>query len=278
MSAGSAGQRVLVLGGTSEIALAIVRELQTHAPREVALVGRDPAALRSAAEDLRASGCLNTSTFELDALDTDRHGEVIAQAFAELGGSADIVILAVGMLGERGGGERGDSERDDGRQDGGGSGERGGDSSPFDVAGAVQTMRVNLVGAGSLLLHSARELRDGQGGAIVVLSSVAAERPRRANPVYGASKAGLDALAQALGDELHEQGVRMLVVRPGFVHTRMTRGLHPAPLASTPQAVARVVVDGLDRGAHTVWAPGALRWLMLVMRMLPRSLFRRIKR
>jgi len=283
VSGGSAGQRVLVLGGTSEIALAIVRELQRQAPREVALVGRDPGALRSAAEDLRASGCLNVSAFELDALDTDRHGEVLTQAFAELGGGADIVILAVGMLGERGGGERDDRERDDGQQDGGSGGEqggseRGGGSSPFDVAGAVQTMRVNLVGAGSLLLHSARRLRDGQGGAIVVLSSVAAERPRRANPVYGASKAGLDALAQALGDELHEQGVRMLVVRPGFVHTRMTRGLDPAPLASTPQAVARVVVDGLDRGAHTVWAPGALRWLMLVMRMLPRPLFRRIKR
>jgi len=242
---------VVVLGGTSEIALAIVRELQTRAPRELALVGRDPSALRSAAEDLRASGCSNASTFELDALDTDRHGEVVAQAFAELGG-ADIVILAVGVLGERGG-------------------------LPVDVADAVQTMRVNLVGAGSLLLHSARLLRDGEGGAIVVLSSVAAERPRRANPVYGASKAGLDALAQALGDELHEQGVRILVVRPGFVHTRMTRGLDPAPLASTPQAVARVTLDGLDRGAHTVWAPRALRWLMLVMRMLPRPLFRRIK-
>lgn len=249
--AGSDGRRVIVLGGTSEIGLAIVRELQGRAPREVVLVGRDPDGLVGAAEDLRAAGCSRVSTLALDALDTDRHAELVARAFSELGG-ADIVILAVGVLGERGG-------------------------MPADVAGAVGVMQVNLVGAGSLLIHAARQLRDGGGGAIVVLSSVAAERPRRANAVYGASKAGLDALAQGLGDELHEQGVRVLVVRPGFVHTRMTRGLDPAPLATTPRAVAGVVVDGLDRGAHTVWAPRALRWLMLVMRMLPRSLFRRIE-
>ncbi len=249
--AGSTGRRVIVLGGASEIALAIIHELQGQAPRDVALVGRDPDALTSAADDLRVAGCPRVSTLALDALDPDRHGEVIAQAFSGLGG-ADIVILAVGVLGERGG-------------------------MPEDPAGAVQTMQINLVGAGSLLIHAARQLRDAGGGAIVVLSSVAAERPRRANAVYGASKAGLDALAQALGDDLHEQGVRMLVVRPGFVHTRMTRGLDPAPLARTPQAVARVVVNGLDSGAHTIWAPSTLRWLMLVMRMLPRPLFRRIK-
>ena len=138
-------------------------------------------------------------------------------------------------------------------------------------------LQVNLVGAGSLLIYSAQRLREQGTGTIVVLSSVAAERPRRANAVYGASKAGLDALAQGLGDELHEDGVRVLVVRPGFVHTRMTRGLQPAPLSTTPQALARVVVDGLDHGAHTVWAPPALRWLMIVMRMLPRPLFRRLR-
>lgn len=249
--AGSAGRRVIVLGGTSEIALAVVRDLQDRAPREVALVGRDRDALRSAAEDLRMVGCSHVSTFELDALDTDRHAEVLEQAFSELGG-ADIAILAVGVLGERGG-------------------------LPEDIAGAVRVMQVNLVGAGSLLIGAARRLRDGGGGTIVVLSSVAAERPRRANTVYGASKAGLDALAQGLADELHERGVRVLVVRPGFVGTRMTSGLDPAPLATTPQAVARVVVKGLDGHAQTVWAPSALRWLMLVLRMLPRSIFRRLK-
>lgn len=249
--AGSAGGRVVVLGGTSEIALATVRELQRRADREVVLVGRDGVALGEAAEELRAAGCPRTATVQLDALQIDRHEEAIEQAFTELGG-ADVVILAVGVLGERGG-------------------------MPANIEGAVEVLQVNVVGAGSLLMHAARRLRDGGGGTLVVLSSVAAERPRRANAVYGASKAGLDALARGLGDELQEDGVRVLVVRPGFVRTRMTRGLDPAPLATDPPAVARVVVEGLDGRARTVWAPGALRWLMLVVRMLPGPIFRRMR-
>jgi decaprenylphospho-beta-D-erythro-pentofuranosid-2-ulose 2-reductase len=249
--AGSAGRRVIVLGGSSEIALAIVRELQSRAPREVALVGRDPDRLAQAAEGLRADGCPRAITLELDARQTDRHAGIVGEAFDQLGGG-DIVILAVGVLGERGG-------------------------LPADPAAAVEVLQVNIVGAGSLLIHIARRLHDGGGGALVVLSSVAAERPRRGNVVYGASKAGLDALAQGLGDALHDEGVRVLVARPGFVHTRMTRDLKPAPLSTTPQAVARVIVNGLDRGAHTVWAPPALRFLMVLVRMIPRRLFRRMK-
>src|SRR5271157_5685891 len=129
MSAGhadSAGRRVILLGGNSEIGLAIVRELQSRAPREVALLGRDPNALALAAESLRAAGCPRALTLELDALDTGRHGEIVAQAFSELGG-ADIVILAIGVLGQRGG-------------------------LPSDAAGAVEVLQVNVVGAGSLLI------------------------------------------------------------------------------------------------------------------------------
>ncbi len=251
MKGGAGGRRVVVLGGTSEIALACVRELQRRAPREVALIGRDVGALGGAAEGLRAAGVARVIELQLDAMDLRRHGEVIARAFAELGG-ADIVIVAVGVLGERG-------------------------AMPTDMDAAVEVLQVNAVGAGSLLMHAAELLVKGGGGELVVLSSVAAERPRRANAVYGASKAALDALAQGLGDELRERGVKVLVVRPGFVHTRMTAGLSPAPLASTPEAVARVTADGLEKGAHTVWAPAGLRPVMLLMKMLPRSIFRRIK-
>jgi decaprenylphospho-beta-D-erythro-pentofuranosid-2-ulose 2-reductase len=248
---GAAGGRVILLGGTSEIGLEIVRELQRRAPREVVLAGRDPAALERAAGGLREAGCPRASTVALDALEPERHGQVLDEAFAELGG-ADIVILAVGVLGERGG-------------------------LPADVAGAVALLQANVVGAGSLLMHAARRLRDGGGGALVVLSSAAAERPRRANAVYGASKAAIDSLARGLGDELREEGVRVLVVRPGFVRTRMTAGLQAAPLSTDPRTVAGIVVDGLDGGAQVVWAPRALRWLMLVVRMLPGPLFRRIR-
>ena len=248
---GAGGKRVVVLGGSSEIATAIVRELQSSRPREVALVGRDVPALSRVAEELTDDGCLRAPIFELDALDVARHEQVIDEAFDELGG-ADVVILAVGILGERGG-------------------------LPEDLLGAAEVLQVNLVGAGSLLMHSARRLRLQGGGTILVLSSVAAERARAANVVYGASKAGLDALAQGLGDALHDYGVRVIVVRPGFVHTRMTAGLAPPPLSSTPATVARVVADGLERRSDTVWAPPSLRWVMMALRSLPRPLFRRLK-
>jgi len=252
LGAGSAGRRVLVLGGTSEIALAIVRELQRREAREVLLAGRDGPALAHAAEALRDAGCARVLTASVDALAPETHAGALAAAFDELGG-ADIVILAVGVLGERGG-------------------------MPGDIAGAVGVLQTNMVGAGSLLLHAAARLRDAGRGWLIVLSSVAAERPRRANAVYGASKAGLDSLAQSLGDDLHDRGVRILVVRPGFVRTRMTAGLDAAPLATTPDAVASVTALAMDRGAHTVWAPRTLRLVMLAMGLIPRRLFRRIER
>ena len=240
-----------MLGGSSEIGLAIARELQARGPRAVALLGRDQARLGLASERLRADGCEQVLALPLDAAATATHEQVLTEAFDRLGG-ADIVVLAVGVLGERGG-------------------------MPSDVEGAVAAMHVNFVGAGSLLLGAAQRLRERGGGQIVVLSTVAAERPRRANFVYGAAKAGLDALARGIGDELQDEGVRVLVVRPGFVHTRMTRGLAPAPLASSPEEVAQAVVQALDGGAQTIWVPHALRLVALVMRLLPRALFRRVR-
>jgi len=250
--AGASGRRVILLGGTSEIGLAIVVALERLQPREVVLAGRDAEALERAGQALRAEGVERALTLELDALDLASHRAAMEQAFALLGG-AEIVILAVGVLGARGGLSE-------------------------DLDGAVEVLQVNTVGAGSLLLHAARRMREAGGGTIVVLSSAAAERPRAAVAVYGASKAGLDSLAQGLGDELHGQGVRVVVVRPGFVHTRMTAGLAPAPLASTPGEVARAVVAGLERGAHTVWAPRGARPLLVVLRLLPRPLLRRLRR
>lgn len=247
----SAGRRVLVLGGTSEIALAIVGELQRRSPREVVLAGRDAAALQRAGAQLSAAGCDVRAVVELDALTPAGHEQALGEAFRALG-AVDIAIVAIGVLGRREGQAR-------------------------DSDGDVEVLRVNAVGAGSLLLRVAERMRASGAGAIVVLSSVAAERPRRANAVYGASKAALDSLAQGLGDELREDGVKVLVVRPGFVHTRMTRGMSPAPMATTPGEVASATVRGLDGDAHTIWVPGYLRLVMLTLRSLPRPIFRRIR-
>ena len=186
----------------------------------------------------------------VDARDIGSHEDAIARAFAEVGGF-DVVVLAVGVLG----GQAGlDARHDE----------------------ATEVMNVDFLGAGSLLLASLRRLRDQGHGTMVVLSSVAAERPRASNAIYGAAKAGLDSLAQGLGDGLAGSGVQVLVVRPGFVKTRMTAGLKPAPFATTPDAVAAATVRGLRRGEHTVWVPGVLRYVFAVLRHLPRAAYRRL--
>jgi decaprenylphospho-beta-D-erythro-pentofuranosid-2-ulose 2-reductase len=249
--AGKERSGVLVLGGTSEIAEAIVRELAVDRTCDVVLAGRDEAGLGNVSARLLAAGCASAQVLGgLDASAVASHRAIVARAF-ELLGQVDLVIVAVGVLGERGG-------------------------LPDDIAAALEVLEVNVVGSSSLVMESARALRERGGGTLVVLSSLAAERPRRANAVYSASKAALDGLSQGLADALRPAGVRILVVRPGFVHTRMTSGLPAPPFACTPQTVAQATVRGLNRGAQTVWAPPALRWAGVAMRLMPRPLFRRL--
>jgi decaprenylphospho-beta-D-erythro-pentofuranosid-2-ulose 2-reductase len=243
-------RRLLVLGGTSEIGLAIAAEMAAAGARDIALVGRDRNGLALAADQLRARGAERVEALALDAREIREHGAVLRTAFSLFGGF-DAVVLAVGVLGARGG-------------------------LPEDIESELDVLLVNAVGAGSLLLHSARLLAEHGGGTIVVLSSVAGIRPRRTNAVYGASKAALDGLAHAIGDALGPRGVQVMVVRPGFVRTRMTRGLEPAPLSTTPEKVASATLRGLRRGAHTVWVPAALGPAMTLVRVLPRPLFRRL--
>jgi len=145
------------------------------------------------------------------------------------------------------------------------------------LAAAAEVAEVNFAGAVSVAAAAARRLHEQGHGALVVLSSVAGERPRPANYVYGSSKAGLDAFAQGLRDSLYGSGVQVLVVRPGFVLTNMTRGRPAPPLAAGAEDVAEAIVDGLRRGAATVWVPATMRWVMLALRTLPRPLFRRLR-
>jgi decaprenylphospho-beta-D-erythro-pentofuranosid-2-ulose 2-reductase len=109
-----------------------------------------------------------------------------------------------------------------------------------------------------------------------MLSSVAGERVRKANPVYGGTKAGIDGFAQGLGDALASDGVHMLVVRPGFVHSAMTAGLKAAPFATTPEGVAQATAKGLRGKRRIVWAPGILRYVFSVLRHVPGPVWRRL--
>lgn len=246
-------QSVVVLGGTSEIARAIVAELPADRLRRVVLAGRPSPALTEAADDtqrrLTAKGSQAVVTeAAFDALDTDSHASALSAMFAE---DVDLVILAFGVLGDQ-------QDFED------------------DPAAAVLAARVNYVGAVSAGLIVADHLRRQGHGTLVVLSSVAGLRARRSNFVYGSTKAGLDVFAQGLADSLVGTGAGVLVVRPGFVRTRMTEGLEEAPLAVSPEQVAQDTLKGLRKGAHTVYSPAAIGAVMAGLRSVPRPLFRKL--
>jgi decaprenylphospho-beta-D-erythro-pentofuranosid-2-ulose 2-reductase len=241
-------QSLLVLGGTSEIALATARRLIARRTRTVWLAGRPSPALDQAAEQLRALGP-DVHTVAFDALDPESHETALGKVFAN--GDVDLVLLAFGILGDQATDER-------------------------EPVNAVRVAQTNYTGAVSAGLVAARALQSQGHGSLVVLSSVAGERARRSNFIYGSSKAGLDAFTQGLGDALHGTGVHVMVVRPGFVRTKMTRGLEEAPLATTPEAVATAIELGLRRRSEVVWVPGVLRVVMSGLRHAPRSVFRRL--
>lgn len=243
-------QSALVLGGTSEIALATMELLAARRCRHIVLACREPAAASGAVDRLLAAGAEAVDVVAFDADDPTSHASAVSAAHDHLG-DIDLVVLAFGVLG---------------------------DQAIFDIdpdaaAAAVQT---NFTAAVSCGLRVAERFRQQGHGTLVVLSSVAGVRARRDNYVYGASKAGLDAFAQGLGDALREAGGTVMVVRPGFVHTPMTAGLDPAPFATTPEAVAARIVRGLESGAEVVWAPAVLRWVFAVLSRLPRGLWRRV--
>ena len=146
----------------------------------------------------------------------------------------------------------------------------------LDPVAAAAVITTNFTGLASAILAVTARLRRQGHGRLVVLSSVAGERARKANFIYGSSKAGLDAFAQGLGDSLVGTGVDVTIVRPGFVVGRMTEGMAPAPFATTPEAVADAVVEGIASGATVVYVPPLLRWVFAVMRHLPRAVWRRI--
>jgi len=256
--------RVLLLGGTSEIGLEILAALNLPARAEVLLAGRDEQRLAAAGKALaektlgaKATGekaeCCPVRTLHYDATALDTHQAVIDAAFAA--GDVDLVISAAGIL----------TPQDELDQD------------PLSAGRLVET---NFTGHVTALLAAAGRLR-GQGhGTIVVLSSVAAIRPRKANFVYGSAKAGLDTFARGLADALHGSGVGVLLVRPGFVIGRMTAGMPPAPLSSTPAQVGAAVARALSRPspAGTVWVPPTLAVLAEGLRLIPRPLWRRLPR
>lgn len=250
VTASSPIRTALVLGGGSDIGLAIVRRLAREGLAHVVLAARDGDRLRSAlADDPIPIDAVDIEPW--DALETGATAALLRRT-RELVGDIDVVVCAVGSLGHHSG-------------------------VSMSSGAADALIRTNFAGPAAALLDVARALVEQGSGTIVVLSSVAGARARRSNFVYGSAKAGLDAFSQGLGDAVAGQGVQVLVVRPGFVRSKMTVGLDPAPFASTPDQVAEAVVGALrSRRSRIVWVPARLGPLFAVFRNLPAPLWRRI--
>jgi len=240
-------QTIVLLGGASDIGRAIVSRLVSPATRTVVLAGRRPDAIDTAAVGGPGVDVVATA---FDASDVGVHEAFVGDLVATHG-DLDVVVLAFGQLVDQ-------AELD------------------ADPARAAELVTANYTGAVSVGLAVAAQFRRQGHGRLVVLSSVAGERVRKANFVYGSSKAGLDGFAQGLGDALVGSGASVLVVRPGFVHSKMTAGMKAAPFATTPAAVAEATVKGLARGRRTVWVPGTLRFVFSTFRHLPGPIWRRL--
>ena len=240
----------MVFGGRSEIGVELATRLAPGATVVLAARGADRLDEQVAA--VRAAGAAAVHTVEFDADELSSHGPLVDKLVGEFG-PVRIAVLAFGILGDQARAEA-------------------------DAGHAVAIVHTDYVAQVSLLTHLATAMRAVGRGDLVVFSSVAGIRVRRANYVYGSAKAGLDGFACGLADALHGTGVRLLLVRPGFVIGRMTEGMDPAPLSSTPAQVAEATARALRRGRGTVWVPWALRPLFFGMKLLPRAIWRRLPR
>ena len=242
---------MVVLGGRSEIGLGIARRLAPG--RVVCLAARRSEELLDETEQLMASGATAVHSLEFDADDLSTHHEILRTIIAEHG-PIGVVLVAFGILGDQALAER-------------------------DPAHAIEIVHTDFVAQVSALTILANELREHGDSQIVVFSSIAGVRVRRANYVYGSAKAGLDGFASGLADALHDSATSLVLVRPGFVIGRMTEGMAPVPvLSSTPEQVAAAVVSALEARRSEVWVPPYLGVAAAAMRLIPRALWRRLPR
>ena len=237
-------ERVLVLGATSAIAQQVAR-LYAARRASLFLVARNPERLSAVADDLRVRGAtVDTAVADLD--DPTLHDDLLARA-----APLDVVLFAHGVLGDP-------------------------QETAKDAAAAERVLRTNLLAPVSLLTRAAQRMETQRSGCLVALSSVAGDRGRASNFVYGASKAGLTAFLSGLRNRLYRTGVRVVTVKPGFVDTPMTAHLAKNPLYTSPERVARDIVRAVDRGRDVVYTPWWWRMVMLVVRVIPERIFKRL--
>ncbi len=243
-------QTILLLGGTSEIGLAICAEYVRKSPARIILAALPGDPLReNAVAEMKAAGATQVDVIDFDALDTESHPKVIDAAWD--GGDVDVAIVAFALDGDPE--ELWQNQRK-----------------------AVLVAGVNYTAAVSVGVLVGEKMKKQGFGRIIAMSSVAGERVRRSNFVYGSTKAGLDGFYLGLGDALRPHGPRVLVIRPGMVRTRFSAHVKEAPLTVNKEDIAALAVSASQRGRELVWAPGAFRFVMMILRHIPRPIFRKL--
>jgi len=232
-------QTVLILGATSSIARAVAGEFASHG-YDLILAGRDCEEMQTQAADLEIRYGVKARVYPFDALDLESH-ERLAGA-----------VLCVGYLGDQ-------------------------NAAQTDFREARRILDTNFTGCVSALNVISNHFEKQGSGFICALSSVAGDRGRQSNYFYGAAKAALSAYLQGLRNRLHRAGVRVVTVKPGFVDTRMTFGRPNLFLVASPQSVARGVYKAATDGKGVVYLPWYWRWIMLVVRLIPEGLFKRMR-
>jgi decaprenylphospho-beta-D-erythro-pentofuranosid-2-ulose 2-reductase len=243
--------KAVVVGATRGMGRALARLLAERGAR-LFLLGRDPLDLAASARDLEARGA--AAPVKTAMLDLARPADFMAGLDAADGAldRFDTLVVTGGLFARQ-------------------------EELTADPPGLKRMLDVNFTGTVLLCQIVAERLAARGGGTICAFSSVAGDRPRRSNYLYGASKAGLSAFLDGLGQAYAERGVNVVCVRPGFVKTGMTAGLPVPPFAGEPEPVARAVLAAMATGRPVVYVPGIWRWVMLTIRCLPRSVLRRLK-
>ncbi|MCL5076751.1 MAG: SDR family NAD(P)-dependent oxidoreductase [Actinobacteria bacterium] len=243
-------QNVVVLGGNSDIAFAILRELANDRLEKVVLAGPNQTTLHERASEVSSLGRIEVQIAAFDAMDL---AQVKAQTelAMSLVSSVDLVIIASGILG--------DQSHDE--------------TDPVAVAKLIST---NFTGPAAALTAVVEKMKRQGSGSVLVLSSVAGAKVRRSNFIYGSSKAGLDSFALGFSDALYKTPITITVVRPGFVKTKMTQALKSVPMSTSAERVAVASVRALERGSEIIWVPSSFRTVIFILRHLPRSIGRRL--
>ena len=242
-------KKILVLGATSGIAEATCR-IWAEQGASLFLVARDEAKLAAVAQDLKTRGAAYVDTAVANLDDTDVHPALLAHAINSLTGM-DVAYVAYGILGDQAAGEK-----------------------DFEVA--AQIFHTNLVSCVSLLTWLANFCVQRHAGVLAVISSVAGDRGRKSNYLYGASKAGLSAFLGGLRNRIDREGVTVLTIKPGPIKTAMTMGMPGSEKFADVNKTAQTIVKAIDAHKHTLYVPFQWQPIMFVIRNIPESIFKKL--